>query len=478
MFTKIFSFFLLVMGIYLTVNAQEKLTLFEPIDLQRDVGSLVSYLEETHPNPYFTYSKEKFYEDISKVKQRIDKPLNVIEFYLLLEPIIVKLKDGHTDLELPISEFNKINPNPFRLPLKLKFSTKKPFIINQDAYEESTSSKIPTGAEICSINGISADKIVSDIIAMTAGESNEFRLAYGSSFFTFFLKELYNIDKVYDINYSSNGQQSSVNLRGIRETELTKLEKGKSQTTSASASAGPYQLHIMDSLSTAIIDFRSFKDKSAFNLFADSAFSLLKEKGIKNLIIDIRYNLGGDSDIGDDFLQYFIDSDFTQYSKLVKKYSRLQKERYRNNENTCVGDSAYIEMMNKPNGSMEIEFSPMVKKRNTPTSFVGNLFVLTSPFTFSSAADFAQAVKHYNLGKIVGEETGGMIVSFGDIVYAELPNSQIPFTISRCLYYNIGAGDTDFRGVKVDFNVDYRKALNYTLDMIGNNPSSANSKRH
>ncbi|HHD92455.1 MAG TPA: peptidase S41, partial [Candidatus Portnoybacteria bacterium] len=66
----------------------------------------------------------------------------------------------------------------------------------------------------------------------------------------------------------------------------------------------------------------------------------------------------------------------------------------------------------------------MIKLENKKNRFKGNVYVLTSKETYSSAADFAQAIKAYKLGKIIGEKTGGWIVCYGDIVEDQLPNSK------------------------------------------------------
>lgn len=277
------------------------------------------------------------------------------------------------------------------------------------------------------------------------------------------MKQLYDIDSSYTITYDSGQGIKKITLAGIRDKAFNARKPKESK---AAPSQAPYSLRLVDSLNTAIIDFRSFEDKPSFQRFADSTFSLLKEQKVDKLIIDLRSNLGGDSEIGDEFLQYFVQSDFNQYAKVVTKYSRLQKERYQNNANTDRNSSAYEVMMNKKNGSIEVEKYALIKRKNLSNRFDGQLFVLTSPFTFSSAADFTQAIHHYKLGKVVGQETGGLIVSFGDIITTHLPVTNMELTISHNLYYNMGAKETDFRGVIPDHQVEYRDALNFALNLM------------
>jgi C-terminal processing protease CtpA/Prc len=62
--------------------------------------------------------------------------------------------------------------------------------------------------------------------------------------------------------------------------------------------------------------------------------------------------------------------------------------------------------------------------------FDGPVCVLTGPFTFSAAAEFADAVKTYRLATIVGEETGGRPNDFGNDLPFVLPNSGLTVNIA------------------------------------------------
>jgi len=81
--------------------------------------------------------------------------------------------------------------------------------------------------------------------------------------------------------------------------------------------------------------------------------------------------------------------------------------------------------------------------------FEGNVFVLTSPFTYSSADGFARKIKEFNLGVFVGEETGSVSPRYGDNVNMVLPNSKISVGIST-MYM---PSDEKIGGVLPDYEV-------------------------
>ncbi|MCE7063369.1 hypothetical protein [Dyadobacter sp. CY343] len=120
---------------------------------------------------------------------------------------------------------------------------------------------IPVNGEILSINNISSGDLINNIIKMTAEESQEFRLAFGSSFLQFHLKQLYNIDSSYTITYASKQGVKEITLGGIREKEFNERKPREINTSSNQA---PYSLKLIDSLNTAIIDFRVLKTSLIF----------------------------------------------------------------------------------------------------------------------------------------------------------------------------------------------------------------------
>ena len=112
--------FFLVMGLtFSMVQGQNLPKKYDPQKLKSDIDSLVKFIEDTHPDPYYRYPKDSFYSDIADVKRQITKPLSTLSFYQLIEPVLVRLEDGHTDLARPFSAFYSLYPNPFKIQLSI-----------------------------------------------------------------------------------------------------------------------------------------------------------------------------------------------------------------------------------------------------------------------------------------------------------------------------------------------------------------------
>lgn len=84
--------------------------------------------------------------------------------------------------------------------------------------------------------------------------------------------------------------------------------------------------------------------------------------------------------------------------------------------------------------------------------FNGDVYLLTSPNTFSSANILAAVFKCYDMGTIIGEETGGVTIAFGDLIYFSLPNTGLPGICSYKKFYH-PCGNPDNRGVIPDTEV-------------------------
>jgi len=440
-------------------------TLIKVENLHSDIDSLKKYIEDTHPNAFLKYSKEKFNKDIENAKLAIVNPMSNLDFYVLLSSLLAKLEDGHTTIWFPQAEYFKLNPSMF--PYNVKLSNKEPFIIVIKSFNV-VKNEIPANAEIISINGIESSKIVEDIAELNSGETINFKLDIGANYFYFYLNKLYGMQNFYLIKYKFNKRIKTINIFGVNYESL--ITKKLDNTTKESIlNVTDYFLKIIPESKTAIIDFVSFNNAKKFNSFIDSAFEQIKLNKVEHLIIDIRENKGGDSQIGDIFFQYISKKPYVQYKKYKIKYSSLQKEDYKIRFE-MTKDSIWLKTTNKPNGLIEEDNinSTIVLKENN-NRFDGKIFLLTGISTYSSAASFAQCFKNYKMGKVIGEETGGCIIHFGDVIVATLPNSKLNFTISHKIWYEIGAGENDFHGTTPDIEISSDKALDYTLDLIKKN---------
>lgn len=112
--------------------------------------------------------------------------------------------------------------------------------------------------------------------------------------------------------------------------------------------------------------------------------------------------------------------------------------------------------------------------KELPLRYNGKTYLLTNNGTFSAAQGFASAYKCYGQGTIIGEETGGATVNFGDVHVFELPHTRLKVMTSWEQAFS-SCGIDNQRGVIPDFEVqnsieDYinnnDRVLEFTLNLI------------
>ena len=211
----------------------------------------------------------------------------------------------------------------------------------------------------------------------------------------------------------------------------------------------------------AYLDFRAFKDPEGFPAFLREMFEEMEEEGLEALVVDLRSNGGGNSALIDHLGAHVADEPFAQYARIdvraspavARLHGRRGSRSYRVFRRAWkTGDRVW---------SVPIE--PALQAQ-TP-HFDGPLVVLTSSWTFSSAADLASVAQDYGWGTLIGEETGGLATSFGDLYTVELPVSGLSLSISYKRFVRPSGLDNG-RGVLPDIEVPEREALNTAIEHV------------
>jgi hypothetical protein len=211
-----------------------------------------------------------------------------------------------------------------------------------------------------------------------------------------------------------------------------------------------------------------------FALLTDSIFNQINKDSINSLIIDIRNNPGGNSELTD----YLISS---IYDKPYKGSSKIQVKRSEQYGNYMKGIFSWWfrpflksiknirDYYNTPIGGIYDDIKGFKKPANVPHRFSGKLYLLMNYYTGSTALGFATVFKDYNLGEIIGEETSSKVNEFGDVYPFDLPNSRLWVWCSTKRYIR-PSGEMTVGGLKPDIFIEDKKdsIFNYTINMIKN----------
>ena len=409
-----------------------------------DINALVYGLSEVHPDMFSVCRQEDFFRAVNSAIQSMPDSISTMDLFRKAAPIVAMIGDGHTNLTFP---FNDV------MTLELKRMPCWVNILSDKTIEccSSLDSIIPRGAKILSINGVKAEDMLDSMLPYVAGEKEPFKLSRIDGSFAAFRHMLYPAES-FDIVYLPKNEKKPKKVT----YPATLFEEVERRSPALPSDNGkPYSFTIDKKRNVAIMDFREFSNKSGMETFADSMFRELRNHNIDNLIIDLRRNGGGNSAVGDVLLRYISPVPFIQMDKALVRITPLTRKLMKSKD---IDPSFSFYEMTEDQYKM-----PLTEQEG---HYNGNVYLLTSNKTFSSAGSFARAFKQCDMGKVIGEETGGMNVCYGDILSYRLPVSRLSCTISYKRFWQFRADESDIHGTIPDVAVPAADALDKTLQII------------
>ena len=427
-----------------------------PLDkLKEDLDFLFKTIEEVHPNMYAYTSKEEFTSLREELYKDIAHPMNNREFYRLVAPVVASLKNGHTYLcAFSLTGDDKV------FPIGLHWDGED--VILQNDY---AGNMLPLGGTILTINGEDARKEIQKIARYFPDEYKEAnpRAIEHYGFLWIWLWLEYGQDDSLCLRIkNTDGEIKEYSVKPINLEEIFRINKSLNKNKDALVS---YK-HIAQ-YDTGIIEINSFGgDLTEFRKFLENTFNQINKDKASNLIVDIRKNTGGNSDLGNILIDYLTNNNFRQFEEYQEKVS-VQAGNLQNIQQDMPEAKAHI-------GSIVSNTVSFTQPKDNPLRFKGRKFVLTSRVTYSSANSFASAIKCFNIATLVGEETGGTTTSYGDCLHFSLPNSKLLFDVAY-KYFVEACGKPDGRGVIPDYEVKQKvedtaqgvdTILQFTLHLI------------
>ncbi len=412
---------------------------------QFDIDALVHTLNEVHPDMFSVCGMDAFMSMANKIKIELPDSVNRIELYRYLAPLVSFIGDGHTQMSFPKNDL--FTKESLRFPLQLEINANdSTFTTELDMFG------IPKNARILTINGVDNKTMIEKMMPYASGERYFFKLIVTNYQFPALFELFYNAPD-YNIKYLLGGKIYTKKLKAATYDKM-QAEIKRNKDAQDKSRVANYSYSIIQGHNAAVMDFRDLEDRAAMANFADSMIADLNAKHIGNLIIDIRNNGGGDSSVGDILFQHISKVPFYQFDKSFARVSPVTQSLLSPERSLKVGLYYNDEIVKV------YPFSDMSRH------YQGKVWLLISHHTFSSASSFSWAFQHYNMGKVIGEESGGMSVSFGDILIYQLPVSGLKSSISYKRFWLPGSNEKNIHGTIPDFKVPADKALEYTLDLI------------
>jgi len=379
-----------------------------------DLDELGRKLTEVNPAALKFISKENFWKIVEAKKTLITEKTSFSQFYWHCKEIIASVNCSHTYTDDFFRQADM--PLSLRFPLQTRLIDGRLFVI--EANNENT---IAVKDEILSINGVTVSKLVPDIYShiQSQGYVETTKKHFFNRWSTALIPFAMNFPEKYEIEV--NGKENPVQLNA------SKTYKVQNEDPSVKQCQDELCFEILKDKKTAILTVASFNyypwnNLNVFKDFMDTRFKEIHEKGIKNLIIDVRFNSGGSAESSIHLLKYLVDKPFTYYAESqIKKGS------------------------GKSEG--EIPQAPFVN------AFKGKLYFIIDGNGKSTTGHFMATVKVLKLGTIVGEELGSNQYCTAGQTIARLSNTKLNYFIADTGVETMATSLPDETGVLPDHYV-------------------------
>lgn len=421
------SFFLFTISISFTFGQ----TIDEPLSkkkMKKDFEVFKEIRLKANSGLYKYRTKQQIDSIYSWAEDEIVQSSSYLDFY----NIICQLTDFegslHNETELPKKYFKNLKKEDYGyFPYPIKWIDGKWLNNYMDG-------EIPLGSEIIEINGTPIAQVINSLHKYYSTDGLNItgkRIGIGA-YFSKYYRLNYGQQEKYQVTYKENKSDTkekkvleSTSYLGYFKKFHRRHSKPIDQLHYANVKKDHKYSYKKADISTGILAIHDFgmgnevtEDHKRYVAFLDSIFAKIKTENLKNLIIDIRVNNGGD-DPNDVVTYSYLTSRNFQESKqawisfkkipLLKHYeSSIPRflrplvvgkfnRRFRNRFPKEKNGKYYL-------GKAENEMKIRVPNKN---AFNGNIYLLISPGVASAGSLFGAMVAGNENTTVIGEETSG-----------------------------------------------------------------------
>ncbi|MDN5288659.1 MAG: hypothetical protein JWR38_4933 [Mucilaginibacter sp.] len=429
-----------------------------------DLFILWSAIKEMHPAYGMYTAPDSLQKLYAQIAGSIDTPLYENDFISRVYPLISKLGCGHTQLKH--SEGYKRVKTP-HLPFEVLVRGNQAWVTTHQV------AALNTGDEIVSMNNVPVEEIIAHGSALYAGDG------YNKTFKELFLSEYDGFEDACN-NYYHWQPPYHISLRtkqgALKTIEVNVAVKGAPQLENSKTvdnytnwiiakNTDYLPLRFLKNGSTAWFEAHSYQYSDT--IIFKEAFKQIHEKGVKNLIIDLRHNTGGDIRVAAKLLSYLANSPFPMVGSVKSRLPNIainHFEKYFDTTLTASFNQSFKPTNLKEGSYYHADFKPVfgnlidIIPLDKSAHFDGNLFVLIDGATFSAGAHTSIAIKTFcKNAKFIGRETAGGAegCSGGTIQHLTLPNTHIIVEFPWLRFVSVAKHPALGHGIMPDYRVVY-----------------------
>ena len=402
-------------------------------DLKEDFTYFRLILEAVHPGLYLYNTKKQMDRRFDSLYMSLNSDATISDFYNRLSILINSVHCGHTSIYTSQDYTDSIHKIKGYFPVPLN-------VVNDELRVNSEDFEIPLGAEIVSINKEKIKKILPLLwnYEPVDGYNKRYQQEEGAWDFATNYFMLRGPQQGFVVGYKKDDSSAVEEVVLEPKNYAGVLEASR---YFALAEDVNYDMEMYEQYGYAILTIYTFgydtwSTDNAFENFINNSFKLLKKTpGVRNLIIDLRNNTGGN--FHDMFHLYGYlthKAEWKEFNSAYTVFNRIPFLPYlATGDNDVSGVQASIDssFTARKVGRYVKEYTSNETMYQAEDVFKGNVFALINSNVQSAAAYFAALLKDEGHTKIIGDETGGSGTntnSFHLLTY-ELPHSKIKISL-------------------------------------------------
>ncbi len=374
----------------------------------KDLEAYKALIDKIHPRAYQFTDEASFLDYYKNLEERADK-LEKREFILELARLNGLLHCSHSKVRIPADYMHSISREDVFFPNVL--------VINEALELRDMTSAPDDGRRIISINGMSSENVVRNLLKQSSYDGENFLYAIDNLNESMPLALFFLFGAVPSFKVTVAAHNEKVQTYDLKSISLD--EVAIKRDIKASLDHPSLKVLIFKGKSTAFIKVKSFfVDKAGFNSELKKIFQEIKRLKIRRIIIDLRDNHGGDIENAASLFSFITRKpvlfEFLAYVKKTWDYGRsnlLAINGKRVNKTNIKRINEYIKSYFNPSSHNHLlESSNLPINRfimPLPQSFEGDVFLLINSNSRSTASLFASFFKSHQRGLILGEQSGG-----------------------------------------------------------------------
>lgn len=423
---------------------------YAPEDLKKDYGIFRHVLEAWHPSLYWYTPRDSMNYYFDRGYSLITDSMTEPQFRTVLSYVIAQVNCGHTSIRASRAFSHYLDTAKLRqFPLILKFWADT-MVVAANLNRRDTVLK--RGTLIHTINGRTAKQLTDTLFPfiVTDGYNQTGKYQYLSTglHFSSWYKELFGYTDTFDIGYPDTAgilRQTRIPIYDPRADTVRRSLGRVLLPGTGQRGKGPARrvrppgrrarkkrellltrnLQVDSASHTAFLTLNTFEHGYHLRGFFRHSFQVMADQQVKNLVIDVRSNGGGDASLSTLLTRYLIDKKFKVADSLyaIRRHSRY--DRYINN-GLLYRFLTLLASSKRADG--KYHFGYFERHHYSPFTyhhFGGPVYILTGGNSFSATCLFAGALKGQSNVTLVGEETGGAY--YGNTAWM-IPDVTLPVT--------------------------------------------------